>query len=103
MVPSLTPHSRSLALAEVRLLVSSLILNYDFELLPEDQDWLAGRKVYILWENIPLRFRTTATSQNRLEKSAEKHIVTFEKFESEKAIEEGLSEKVGMEECDLIV
>jgi hypothetical protein len=29
--------------------------------------------------------------------------VTFEKFESEKGIEEGLSEKVGMEERVLIV
>ncbi|KUJ19989.1 cytochrome P450 [Mollisia scopiformis] len=76
-----------LAHAEVRLLVSSLILNYDFELLTVDQNWISGCKVYIGWEKIPLRFQTTASSQNQLRTSVEKHVVAFGDFKRETSIE----------------
>jgi cytochrome P450 len=44
----------SMALHEMRLILSKVLFDFDLELQPESQDWIAKQKVYTLWEKAPL-------------------------------------------------
>lgn len=44
---------RNLAYHEIRLLLSSVLLNFDVQLCPESNEWI-DQPVYILWEKTPL-------------------------------------------------
>ncbi|KAL2062542.1 hypothetical protein VTL71DRAFT_6808 [Oculimacula yallundae] len=48
-----------LAYAELRLLLASLVLNFDMEMVEEDGDWLEKCRVFIGWEKLPLYFNLT--------------------------------------------
>jgi len=43
-----------MALHEMRLIMSKVLFNFDLELLPKCQNWIAHQKIYSLWEKIPL-------------------------------------------------
>ncbi|KAF2814564.1 benzoate 4-monooxygenase cytochrome P450 [Mytilinidion resinicola] len=44
---------KNLAWAEMRLILSKLLFNFDIELLPESRNW-SDQKMYVLWEKHPL-------------------------------------------------
>ncbi|RDI88055.1 hypothetical protein Vi05172_g1947 [Venturia inaequalis] len=44
---------QNMAMHEMRLILAKIIYNFDFELLPESQEW-ADQRVYTLWEKKPL-------------------------------------------------
>lgn len=45
---------QNLANAEMRLVLSKLLWNFDFELDDRSKDWTKHQKVYILWDKLPL-------------------------------------------------
>lgn len=47
----------SLAYAEMRLILTQLLLEFDFELCEESRDWNRGQRFYLLWERPPLYMR----------------------------------------------
>lgn len=50
---------KNLAYAELRLLLASLILHFDMEMVEDDGDWLEKCRVFIGWEKLPLMFLLT--------------------------------------------
>lgn len=44
----------SLAFAEMTLVVSKLLWNFDLELSPESNRWMQNQKIYITWKQKPL-------------------------------------------------
>lgn len=46
----LIDRARSLAYAEMRLIMAKVLFNFDLELMPESKDWMEGQKVFTLWE-----------------------------------------------------
>lgn len=42
-----------MAMHEMRLILAKIIFNFDFELLPESQQW-TDQRVFTLWEKKPL-------------------------------------------------
>ncbi|OCK73526.1 benzoate 4-monooxygenase cytochrome P450 [Lepidopterella palustris CBS 459.81] len=49
---------KNLAWAEMRLMLSKLLFNFDIELCPESQNW-SDQKVFVLWEKHPLMLKLT--------------------------------------------
>jgi len=49
---------RTLAITETRLILTRLLWNFDFELMPESQNW-AYQKVFMLYEKKPLMVKMT--------------------------------------------
>lgn len=47
----------SLAYAEMRLILSRLLWNFDLELQQDSTDWIARQKTYMLWQKGPLNVR----------------------------------------------
>ncbi|RDA95651.1 hypothetical protein CP533_1130 [Ophiocordyceps camponoti-saundersi (nom. inval.)] len=54
---------KSLRLHEMRLVVARLLFRFDFEMLPGQERWQSGQRVFLLWEKPPLyvRFRPRGT------------------------------------------
>jgi len=48
---------KSLAYAEVRIFVARLVLRFDWELLPGQEDWMSKQKTSVTWEKGPLMVR----------------------------------------------
>lgn len=44
----------SLAYAEMRLTLTKLLWNFDFELDDDSDRWMQEQKVYLVWEKTPL-------------------------------------------------
>lgn len=47
----------SLAYAEMRLILAKVLFNFDIELVDKKQDWMAGQKVFTLWDKPSLMIR----------------------------------------------
>jgi len=45
---------KSLALAEMKIILARVVFNFDLQLLDQEKDWLAGIPVYTFWEKPPL-------------------------------------------------
>jgi len=50
---------RNLANIEMRLILAKLIWHFDFDLMPESQDWIEQQFIYTTWEKVPLKIRLT--------------------------------------------
>jgi cytochrome P450 len=46
--------SKSLAYAEMRLIIARLLWNFDLELEEKSRRWIDGMKMFTLWEKPPL-------------------------------------------------
>ena len=47
----------SLAYAEMRLILTRLLLEFEFELCEDSRGWNIGQRFYLLWERPPLYMR----------------------------------------------
>lgn len=47
----------SLAYAEMRLILTRLLLEFEFELCEDSRGWNIGQRFYLLWERPPLHMR----------------------------------------------
>lgn len=56
---SFSTNIRSLAYAEMRLVLTKVLFNFDLELVDKDVDWMAGQKVFTLWEKPSLMVKLT--------------------------------------------
>ncbi|KAF4412517.1 Cytochrome P450 monooxygenase 1 [Colletotrichum fructicola] len=56
-------HNENLAHAEMRLILSKLIFNFDMELVDPGDDWL-NQKSYLFWHKTPLKVYLTAVRRN---------------------------------------
>lgn len=54
--PLLLTHLRRLAYSEMRLIISRLIYNFDFELCVESRNWI-DQKAFFVWEREALMVR----------------------------------------------
>ncbi|GME37259.1 Cytochrome P450 monooxygenase alt3 [Neofusicoccum parvum] len=45
---------KNMAYAEMRMVLAKLLLNFDFELLPGQDDWWDKQGTYLVWEKLPL-------------------------------------------------
>jgi hypothetical protein len=43
-----------MAMHEMRLILTKIVWNFDFELLPASKNWAESQRVYTLWEKKPL-------------------------------------------------
>lgn len=43
----------------MRLILAKILFNFDIELVDKKQDWMAGQKVYTLWNKPSLMVRLT--------------------------------------------
>jgi hypothetical protein len=50
---------RSLAYAEMRLILAKILFHFDLELVQPGQDWMSGQRVFALWEKPALEVRLT--------------------------------------------
>lgn len=52
---------KTLAYAELRLVLANLIWHFDMEIAPESSSWLAEQKykVWLLWQKPPLKVKLT--------------------------------------------
>ncbi|KAK4544572.1 hypothetical protein LTR36_004144 [Oleoguttula mirabilis] len=50
---------KSLAYAEMRLLLAKIIWHFDFELADAEEDWYSGLKAFMVWERGSLKVRLT--------------------------------------------
>ncbi|OAK94660.1 cytochrome P450 monooxygenase-like protein [Phaeosphaeriaceae sp. SRC1lsM3a] len=48
---------KNLAYAEMRLILAKVLFNFDIELVDKKQDWMAGQKVFTLWDKPSLMIR----------------------------------------------
>ena len=55
----------SLAYVEMRLILTQLLLEFEFELCEESRSWSSDQRFYLLWERPPLKMR--------LKKANERH------------------------------
>lgn len=50
--------AHSLAWIEMRMVLASLLFNFDLlELQPCSQDWIDRQKIFFLWDKLPLNIR----------------------------------------------
>ena len=57
------PHS--LAWIEMRMVLASLLLNFDLlELQPCSRDWIDRQKIFFLWEKLPLNIQIRPRSSS---------------------------------------
>lgn len=49
--------SRSLAYAEMRLLLAKMLWHFDFELADPEDDWYGRLKAFMVWERGNLKIR----------------------------------------------
>jgi len=50
---------KNLAWHEMRLVLSSVLLQFDLELCPESDGWFDTQKIYLLWGKPPLMCKLT--------------------------------------------
>lgn len=48
---------KSLAYAEIRIILARLVWNFELEIDPVSQDWMAEQRQFLLWERGPLKIR----------------------------------------------
>ncbi|KAF7168575.1 hypothetical protein CNMCM5623_001557 [Aspergillus felis] len=48
---------KNLAYAEMRLVLTRLLWNFDLELMPESEDWHSRQKIWMMWDKGPLNVR----------------------------------------------
>lgn len=46
-----------MAYAEMRMVLAKLLLNFDFEMLPGQDDWWVKQGTYLVWEKLPLQVK----------------------------------------------
>jgi cytochrome P450 len=51
----------SLAYHEMRLMMAKVLYTFDFELMPESEDWME-QDTYVLWEKKPLMCKLKAVN-----------------------------------------
>jgi cytochrome P450 len=49
----------SLAMHEMRLILASVLLHFELELVDETEDWMA-QETYVVWAKIPLHIKLKA-------------------------------------------
>ena len=53
----------SLALAEMRLILSKVLFAFDLELVDKERDWMGEQKVFVLWEKGALNVKLKPVQQ----------------------------------------
>ena len=59
----LTNNPRSLAYAEMRVILARLVWNFDMKLVESSGDWIGDQKHYILWNKLPLKVVLTPVAR----------------------------------------
>jgi cytochrome P450 len=54
----------NLAYAEIRIILASLLWNFDIELCEESNNWVEGIKVFMIYQRPPLRVKLTPVIRN---------------------------------------
>lgn len=55
----------SLAYLEIRLLMSTLLQQYDLELASDSKDWFARNRNFVLWDKPPLNIKLVSAARPR--------------------------------------
>ncbi|KXH53894.1 cytochrome P-450 [Colletotrichum salicis] len=48
---------KSMAYAELRIILAKLIWNFDLELMDESKQWTSRQRIYLIWQKVPLLVR----------------------------------------------
>lgn len=52
-----------MAMHEMRIMLGTLVAEFDMELCAESKDWVKDRKVSVLWEKVSLMVRLTPVTK----------------------------------------
>ncbi|OLN85229.1 putative sterigmatocystin biosynthesis P450 monooxygenase stcF-like protein 1 [Colletotrichum chlorophyti] len=53
---------KSMAYAELRIVLTKLLWNFDIELMDESKGWTSKQKIYLIWQKVPLMVRCHSRS-----------------------------------------
>ncbi|KAF2191560.1 cytochrome P450 [Zopfia rhizophila CBS 207.26] len=62
-----TVFDKNLACLEMRFTLAKMVWNFDWELMPESENWVKDCKLYMIWEKPPLMVRLSRSMEQRVE------------------------------------